>query len=97
MLGCAASGGGAAAVATELAMKECSPDMLLSLSSLARSSRVEVVIRPHLVVFLWHIRYELVRAPECTGSLRQGIDHYCNTRQCFFQTASFSEIHHQIT
>jgi hypothetical protein len=46
MLGCAASGGGAAPAGAELAMKECSPDMLLSLCSLARSLRVEVVIRP---------------------------------------------------
>jgi hypothetical protein len=67
MLGCAASGGGAAAVATELAMKECSPDMLLSLSSLARSSRVEVVIRPQLVVFLGHTQCELARAPGTGG------------------------------
>ena len=51
MLGCAASGGGAAAAGTALAMKECSPDMLLSLCSLTRSSKVEVVIRPQMVVF----------------------------------------------
>jgi hypothetical protein len=72
MLGCAASGGGAAAAGTELAMKECSPDMLLSLCSLARSSRVKVVIRPQLVVFLGHTQCELARAPGYGGRLRQG-------------------------
>jgi hypothetical protein len=72
MLGCAASGGGADAAGTELAMKECSPDMLLLLCSRTRSSRVEVVIRPQMVVFLGHTVAELARAPGWYGRLRQG-------------------------
>jgi hypothetical protein len=64
-------------------MKECSADMLLLLCSLTRSSRVEVVIRPQMVVFLGHTVAELARAPGVVreATARQLLS--CDTKRAF--------------
>lgn len=70
LLGCAARGGGAAG--TELAMNECSPDML-SVAFVGRPSRVAVVICTHAVAVESVAHQPMERSGHASGAgLRPG-------------------------